>query len=543
MKKFTLFFLGLLLSTQFVIAGGLLHNTNQSAAWARMLARDASTEIDAVFFNPAGLTKLGDGFHISISNQSIFQTQTITSSFPYLNNGTYEGTISAPVFPSVYLAYKTGRWAFSLGFMPIGGGGGATFERGVPMMEVPIASLVPAFSSLGVTGYSVDMKFEGSSVYWGLQGGISFAINDHISIFAGARYIIAKNTYTGYIRDIKLQTDGGDVPAADFMNGVADQAAGGAALATAAGNGMQPIIDGGGGVLTFDQAVAMGVLTPEQSAQLEGGLYQFGFTEEEVNAMNIEQAQGAYYGTATALTIQAAELRGGASLMGDQEGDITQTGSGITPIIGVNLSFADDDINIGIKYEFKTKMDLTNSVPDGKGFQTGIDPETGLPIYMFPDGEVTNADLPALLSVGIDLRIIEPLKVSIGYHTYFDSKTGWAEEADPKEIDNNFWELALGVEWNITKKFLLSAGYLRAETGANQYYQSNLGFSLTTNTFAFGGAYAFNDTFKLNLGAYNTMYQEMTYPASYSNIPYSETYLKHTFAIAIGLDIALHSKK
>ncbi len=543
MKKLTLIFLGTLLSAQFVIAGGLLHNTNQSAAWSRMLARDATTEIDAVYFNPAGLTKMGDGFHISLSSQSIFQTQTITSSFPYLNDDIYEGTISAPVFPSVYLAYKTGKWVFSFGFMPIGGGGGATFDRGVPMMEVPIASLVPAFSSLGVTGYSVDMKFEGSSVYWGLQLGVSYAINDHISVFAGARYIIAKNTYTGYINDIKLKTANGDVPAADFMNGVADQADGGAALATAGGNSMQPIIDGGGGVLTFDQAVAMGVLTPEQSAQLEGGLLQFGFTPEEVNAMNIAEAQGAYYGTATALTTQAAELRGGASLMGDQEGDITQTGSGITPIIGVNLSFMEDDINIGIKYEFKTKMDLTNSVPDGKGFQTGIDPNTGLPIYMFPDGEVINADLPAMLSVGIDLRIADPFRVSIGYHTYFDEQTGWAEEADPKEVNGNFWELAVGLEYNFTEKFLLSAGYLHAETSANQYYQSNLGFSLTTNTVAFGGAYTFNDMFKLNLGGYYTMYNEMTYNNSYQSIPYTETYLKNTFAIALGLDITIGSKK
>ena len=557
MKKLTLFFLGLLLTAQFALAGGLLHNTNQSAAWARMLARDASTEIDAVFFNPAGLTKMGDGFHISISNQSIFQTQTITSSFPFLNNGTYEGTIKAPLFPSVYLAYKTGRWVFSFGFMPIGGGGGASFDRGVPMMEVPIASLVPAFSSMGVTGYSVDMNFEGTSVYWGLQGGISFAINDHISVFAGARYVIAKNTYTGYIRDIKLQTAGGDVPAADFMNGVANQATDGAAqatagagLATGAGNSMQPIIDGGGGVLTFDQAVALGVLTPEQSTGLQGGLIQFGYTQEQIDAMNMEQAQGSYYGTATYLTdmaadllVQAGQLQAGASLMGDQDADITQTGSGITPIIGVNLSFADDNVNIGIKYEFKTKMDLTNDVPDGKGFKTGINPETGAPIYMFPDGKVTNADLPAMLSVGIDLRIVEPLKFSLGYHTYFDSNTGWAEEADPNQIDNNFWELAVGVEWNLTKKFLLSAGYLRAETGANQNYQSNLGFSLTTNTFAFGGAYAFNDTFKLNLGGYYVMYEEMSYQENYAGIPYKETYLKNTFAIALGLDIAIHSKK
>ncbi len=183
MKRFTLFFLGIILSAQFVIAGGLIHNTNQSAAWSRMLARDATTEIDAVYFNPAGLTKLGDGFHISLSSQSIFQTQTITSSYPYLNDPEYIGNISAPVFPSVYLAYKTGKWAFSFGFLPLGGGGGGTFDTGLPLMEIPISSLVPAFADFGVTGYSAGIKVEKTSVYWGAQLGVSYAITKNISVF------------------------------------------------------------------------------------------------------------------------------------------------------------------------------------------------------------------------------------------------------------------------------------------------------------------------------------------------------------------------
>ena len=43
-------------------AGGLLTNTNQSAQFVRMLSRNASTQIDAVYFNPAGLIKLENGW-------------------------------------------------------------------------------------------------------------------------------------------------------------------------------------------------------------------------------------------------------------------------------------------------------------------------------------------------------------------------------------------------------------------------------------------------------------------------------------------------
>ena len=118
-----------------------------------MLVRDASIGIDAVFYNPAGLTKLKDGWHISINNQSLFQTQTINSTFPYLNDGNYEGTISAPIFPGLYAAYKTGKWAFSVGFNPIGGGGGAEFTRGLPSMEIPVSAAAAGFAGYGVQGY------------------------------------------------------------------------------------------------------------------------------------------------------------------------------------------------------------------------------------------------------------------------------------------------------------------------------------------------------------------------------------------------------
>ncbi len=59
------------------MAGGILTNTNQSAKYIRLLANDASLDIDAVYYNPAGLSFLSEGFHISINNQSIFQNKEI----------------------------------------------------------------------------------------------------------------------------------------------------------------------------------------------------------------------------------------------------------------------------------------------------------------------------------------------------------------------------------------------------------------------------------------------------------------------------------
>ncbi len=547
MKRFTLTLLTVLLVFSFTYAGGLVQNTNQSTAWTRMLVRDASIDIDAVFYNPAGLTKLKDGFHISISNQSIFQKRTITSGYPYLNNDEYVGNITTPLFPSIYMAYKTGRWAFSIGFNPIGGGGDATFDKGLPLIETPFAELAHSFAPMGVTGYSADISFEGTSVYLGLQGGISFAINDAISIYAGARYVMATNTYQGHVQDIEFKTAGGSVRADAFMLGVAEQASAGAAQATYVGSQMQPLIDFGAGDYTINQTVEAGLITPDEAALMAGGLIQFGYPPDVVNNMNINQVQGAYYETAGILDQQATELTVGAGLMGDQEADVKQTGSGITPIVGVNLAFLDDDLTFGIKYEFKTKMDLTNETVPGKGFVIGIDPETGEPIEMFPNGAITNADIPAFLSIGGRYRINEKVTVQAGYHTYFDKGVDWTTAKDGTElVDRNFTEYAVGAEWNVTKNFLLSGGYLAAITGVNKNYQSDLSYSLSSSTFGLGGALAFSDAVKLQFGGFYTLYNQDTYTMQDSSTPpiiYGETFEKSTWALSIGLDIAILSKK
>lgn len=542
MRRILLLLIGIVVSGNMIYAGGLVTNSNQSTAWTRMLARDASIGIDAVYYNPAALVKLKDGFHISISSQTIVQKQTIISAFPYLNDATYEGDVFAPVFPSVYMAWKKGKIAVSLGFNPVGGGGGATFDRGLPSMEIPIAGAAAGFAQMGVSGYSANMQFEGTSVYWGLQLGVSYAITDNISVFAGARYNMAKNTYKGHLKDIKFNTANGSVRADDFMNGVANQAIEGATLAQGAGDMMQPLIDNGLGGFTINEAVANNFLTPEQAAMMIGGLVQFGVPAGQAGNMSLGASQQTFYGAAAQLTAQASQLQAGAYLMQDQEADVEQTGSGITPILGANFSFMEDKLNFGVKYEFKTKMDLTNKT--AKDFITGINPTDGSDITMFPDGATINADIPAFLSIGARWQFIEPLTLQVGYHNYFDKGAGWAKDDNGNElIDKNFTEYALGLEWAVSPKFLVSGGYLLANTGVNENYQSDLSYSLTTNTFGYGFAWNISKTFTLQAGGYYTVYTDQTVAKSNSGINYNETYDKFTYGLSLGLDISLGGGK
>ena len=121
MKKLLLISAATLIVSNSTFAGGILTNTNQHAAFLRMLSRGATTEIDGALSNPAGLAFLPkDGFHVGLSIQSAYQTRNIDASFMTYNGVSatgptvadkpfekyYEGTAAAPVIPSLFAAYS-----------------------------------------------------------------------------------------------------------------------------------------------------------------------------------------------------------------------------------------------------------------------------------------------------------------------------------------------------------------------------------------------------------------------------------------------------
>ncbi len=517
-----------------LLAGGLVTNTNQSASWVRLPARDASTSIDAVYYNPAGLMKLDNGFHFSISNQVIHQNQTIENFYSGpggafgLNDGLYKGKVSAPVFPGVYAAYKTDKLAFSLGFNPIGGGGGAKYDRGLPSFELAISDLVPSLVSKGASGYSVNTYFEGSSVYFGFQGGVSYKINDFLSVAAGVRVVSAKNTYKGYMKDISIILPTGKTRADVIMNGISAQA-------TTAATSTTALVNGGAGALTLAQAEAATIITTQQRLALEGALTAFG----SPTTVTIATADAVFKGA-------AAKYAATASLLGDQEADVAQTGMGYTPFLSVNISPL-ENLNIAVKYEFATKLELENKTT--KDFTTGYT-QTGTPITMFPNGEKVRNDMPAMISLGVDYGITSKLNVTAGAHYYFDKSANYGHTIDGVDvpnseiIDKNYYELAAGLQYKLNSMFLVSGGYLYSKPGVNADYQSDLTYDLAASTVGVGGAVNLTDHLQINLGFAYTVYQkgEKTinhlFSPTMTYIPAKETYSKDAMIIAAGVDFS-----
>ena len=138
------------------------------------------------------------------------------------------------------------------------------------------SDLVPALATQGATAYRLDAYFEGTSIYFGFQGGVSYKLNDVISVAAGARYVSAKNTYMGHLRDIELNMPTGWTRADLIMTNIAGQYATGATTATNVAVQTTALVDGGAGSLTLAQAEAATIITAAQREALEGALAAFG---------------------------------------------------------------------------------------------------------------------------------------------------------------------------------------------------------------------------------------------------------------------------
>jgi len=516
-----------------LFAGGIVSNTNQSAQYVRMLSRNASYEIDAVYFNPAGVAMLSDGFHFSFSNQSIFQTKTVTTDFPFSsasykgNSSTdFVGDVSAPLFPSFFAAYKKDKIGISFGFGPNGGGGSATYEDGLPSfaMLAEGGNVLPGLltaSGIPTDSYDADIYFDGSSIYWGAQLNFTYEINEQFSVAAGVRVISAKNVYQGHLKTMinpnlsahplgayLPQYAGGMVSAPEFFTNMSATLTGVSTSAYGAATSVQGLIDAG--IPDLETALAGGAIDQAQYDQLTGGL---GGNYSE--GMSIAIVQGAYKTAGDAAASQIPLMNGSALATADVEVDATQTGMAFTPIFSAQYA-PNDKLNIAVKYEMNTGLELTNDTKvDGSG--------------MFTNDSSFMADIPAILAVGVGYKISDKFRTQLSFTTYFDKQADWGGKEDL--VDKNMWSASLGLEYDITDKFTGSAGFSRGVTGVGDKYQTDISYSNSSNTVGLGIQFRPMENLAIDLGGLLVMYDDF----SVDTPAYNSIYAKSTSMVAVGI--------
>lgn len=217
MKKILTGVLSLMISAS-ALAGGLLTNTNQNAAFLRNPAQEGAIGIDALYSNPAGVAFLSEGFHLSINWQMAAQQRIMTTTSPVFalgtaNNGAttkeFKGKAFTPVMPSFHAAYVFNeKWSASAAFTVTGGGGKLDFDNGLPMFE----AMVGGKAAGNGFPYSLEQNLTGKQYLFGLQLGGTYKVTDKISVFGGVRTVFASNAYEGAIKNIKIN----NMTSADF---------------------------------------------------------------------------------------------------------------------------------------------------------------------------------------------------------------------------------------------------------------------------------------------------------------------------------------
>ena len=499
----------LLAMTTSTQAGGLLTNTNQNIAFNRNFARVGAIGIDGVYFNPAGVAFLDQGFHLSLNFQNVYQTRQITSAFsvpafantpyeyPFTLNGSdktdgskfYEGKASVPILPSFQVAYNKDKWSFQAGFGLTGGGGKASFNEGLPSFERQIAILpalinqqLPTFSTLlgqqetPATSYSMQSYMSGHQYNFGLQLGVAYKINENLSVFGGARFNYIYNKYEGNITNISADVNGNNQNLYEYFGSKAklltEKAAALQAQAVAAKTQADAY-----------QAQANAATDPTAKAQLQAAANQY--------------AAGAQQASAGAKMVSAGadKLNSSKELVKDRYVEVSQRGWGITPILGID--YRTGKWNFAARYEFTTKFNIENNTKrdDTQKYENGVN---------------TPNDIPGILALGAQYEVLKNLRVMAGYNHYFD-KDARMDNNKQRFLKHNTQEFLAGVEWDINPSVTVSAGGQRTLYGLGDgKYLTDLSFVTSSYSFGVGAKIKVAKNAHLNVAYFFTNYSKFT---------------------------------
>ena len=528
-------------SSSVSFAGGFLTNTNQNVAFNRMMSREASIGIDGVYYNPAGVVFLGDGHHLSINWQLAYQDRTIKNDYSLFTNNVnnpitpreFKGKAFAPVIPSFQYAYNKGRWSFQGNFALTGGGGKCTFDNGLGSFERIVAETAMAACGLartvdGVLGsvlgrevsmfgsdqafgaggkYSYNSYMHGRQYYFGLSLGAAYKVSDNFSVFGGVRGIYATTNYYGYVEDIKV----GNMPLYMVLDPTKKDAANIELSCDQNGIGFTPII----------------------GVDFKTGKWNFSAKYEFKTRMRLKNKS-------VNLVPSIGNLPANLSSQMTQILTAQFTQAGLPAEQAAAKAEAAATAVLANQTVQKTMLGLKNQ------FDTELDEAIG----EYADGKKIAADIPAYLSVGVGYSPIDPLRINVGFH-FFDDKNAKAYNNRQEKLDHGTLEYNAGVEYDINKKFTVSAGWQstnyglpeeEATTSKDKRFMDDKSFVTSSNSVGLGGVWHFNKKMSLTVAYFHTFYQHKKTTESVELMPgnainYSADYSRNNNVFAAGIDI------
>lgn len=424
--------------------------SNSTATVVRDPARQASTEVDAAIFNPAGTAFLEDGLHFSLNSKLAYKNYNESS----LNNDEKHQMLDE--MPSLQAAYKNGSWALSLS-LGNEGGFGAFHASEIPWLS----NMLTDANNIVFDSYKTSMseftnncniydklvsnaKVSGSLYNYSARVGAAYKITPKLSVSAGLRFnYVTEQTYLGINRWVSQANTQQTTANAYF---------------TTVDNGfrrtmqdyMQPYQD------IIDLANSMGI----DASNLQETVDMLALLTDFVSEENQKMANTPNF----------------TSLINTRT-----NGWGIAPVIGMDYNV--DKFNFAVKYEFETK----------------IHTEDGVLSY----------HIPSVLSLGASWQPKDNLKISLGgtlYHQSGNSLYGRKQMIDLSEQDlwfNMAPAQGSNASYQIIKKGGLTSGDISASISFSpiEHLMFSVGYTYASQAPLYRNAYLQSCSTATNLGA------------------------------------------
>jgi long-chain fatty acid transport protein len=176
-----------------------------------------------------------------------------------------------------------------------------------------------------------------------------------------------------------------------------------------------------------------------------------------------------------------------------------ETDSGVGGIVGLNWSPI-DELNIGLRYETKTSLNLETDVK-----------EDTVPGGLVVDGSARERDLPALFGAGVSYKIGPSARVEADFTYYLNNGANWDDtpitSGDETEKDNGY-DIGLAFEYTFNNQWKGSAGYMYTDVGIEPDNMSIEAPELDCHTIGAGVEYSPISDMSLNLGVLKTFYDD-----------------------------------
>ena len=481
MKIFTKIALTLAVATTVAtsaFAGGPMTNSNQSAHFLRSVARGTSLSTDAVYTNPAGVVFMEDGFHLGLNDQMAAQTRTITSTYaPFAmgvqNAGNPTKEFKGEVFSPVIPSV---HFAWKHNRLAIMAGMGVNGGGGSLEFANGLGSFERQYSVLPVGMQQLNIPASAYDMDMYLMGkSMTLAFN------AGAAFRLTD--WLSVAAQVRFSSTSNSYEG--HMKDINVLVGGQMQSASALFSNAYATMKG-----QYEQLVAAGLGDSADAQKLLVGM----------------RAAGIY-------AVQTA----------DHILDVKQKGTSISPVVA--LAFHKGAWDASLKYEFKmaTELEIESAEVSAKDQVINA---------IFADGSKVKSETPALLAAAVS-RHFGPVKVTAQWHHYFDKD---AENSFSPVIEGNTNEYMMGVEWNITDKWLVSAGAQRTQLNMNENAYSDMNFSISSWSIAAGLKYQVCDLVGINLGIMPTIYDEAVAVGQISGVDFKDVYNRTSIAWGIGLD-------